>query len=341
MVPLARPFANGRELELVDEVLRSGVLDHGPMLDRFEQRFAHVVGSRHAIAATSAATALQLVAATSGWGNGDELVASPCATVASATMTRLLGVGVTCCDLDPVTLGIDVDALERVVGDRTRGIIAQDAFGWPVDHVRLTELAASRDAVAIVDVGGALAASGPVSVARLFTLSADVELTTGTGAVLCTDDDATAGAWRELAARASFDCRLGDVPAAVGMAQLERLPRTIALRELVAGEYLRLLERVDGIELPPARHESIARTWPRFWVLVDAAIERDRVRMALANTGIETGIPRVDRASLESAGLAVAADVAARALALPCFPQLSPQQQERVVASLADVVEGV
>lgn len=338
-VPLARAFSNTRELELVDEVLRSGVLDCGPMLDRFEQRFAHVVEARHAIATTSAVTAMQLVAATAGWGSGDDIVQAPFGTVSPATLARTLGVTSTLVDADANTLGTDLDSLEAAIGDRTRGIIAVDALGWPVDVDTVARIVDGRDIVAIVDVAGALGAATRSSLTRLFTLAADVEVTTGTGAVLCTDDDALADAWRDLSARDALDCRLGDVPAAVGLAQLERLPRTIALRELVSAEYARLLRDVPGLTLPPVQVDGAARAWPRYWVLVDPSIDRDAVVEALRLAGIETRLARLEQPPGEPSQLPVASDVAARALALPCFPQLSPQQQERVVAALVDALE--
>ncbi|MCB0878977.1 MAG: DegT/DnrJ/EryC1/StrS family aminotransferase [Thermoleophilia bacterium] len=336
VVPLTRTFANGRELELVDEVLRSGRLHDGPMLRRFEERIAHVTGSAHTVATSSPVTALQLVAATSGWGIGDEVATSPFGAIGPSTIARVLGVTPAIVDIDPVTLGTDVNALAAAIGSRTRGVIAVDAFGWPTSPELLGTIARDHDVVLVQDVGGALGARSAAPI-TLISLDARSQVGVGSGAVLCTDDAALAQAWRELAASASIDCRLGDVAAAIGLAQLERLPRTIAMYELVADDYVRLLERVPGVEVPPVRSGDLARSWSRFWILLDDSEARDRVARQLSSSGVETEMP--DPVEHGGASIATATGVAARALALPCWPQLSPQQQERIVATIHDAIE--
>jgi dTDP-4-amino-4,6-dideoxygalactose transaminase len=330
-IPIAHAFANGRELELVDEVLRSGVLRDGAMLRRFEERFAHVTGSGHAVAIASPIAAMRLVATTSGWSAGTPIVVGAFATIRADVLEHVLGVHVVEVDLDASTLGVEPEALCAAVDATTRGIVVPDSFGWPAPIDRVREVA-GEGCVVVGDLGGVTCEPRARGAVRLYSLASGLELSTGTGAVLCTEDASVAATWRALAAPENLDCRLVETSAAIGLAQLERLPRSVALREMVAADYARLLAQVDGLSIPPAELGGAVRGWSRYWVLVDEPDRRDSTCAILASVGIETDVPT---ASVELARCPVARDIAARAIGLPCFPQLSPQQQERIVATLA------
>ena len=83
-IPLARPDLGAREEELVLEVLRSGRLSLGPVLERFERDFAAWLGVEDAVAVSSGTAALHLGVRALGWGPGDEVITSPFSFVASA-----------------------------------------------------------------------------------------------------------------------------------------------------------------------------------------------------------------------------------------------------------------
>ena len=83
-IPLAKPEIGEREEELVLEVLRSGRLSLGPVLERFEREFASWLGVDDAVAVSSGTAALHLGVRQLGWGEGDEVVTSPFSFVASA-----------------------------------------------------------------------------------------------------------------------------------------------------------------------------------------------------------------------------------------------------------------
>src|SRR2546421_13115935 len=85
-IPLARPVIGQREEELVLETLRSGRLSLGPLLERFEQRFAQVVDAPLASAVSSGTAALHLAIRAAGVADGDEVITSPFSFVASANV---------------------------------------------------------------------------------------------------------------------------------------------------------------------------------------------------------------------------------------------------------------
>ena len=95
------------------EVLRSGRLSLGPMLERFEREFAAWLGVDDAVAVSAGTAALHLGVRALGWGAGDEVVTTPFSFVASANCLLYEGVEPVFCDVDPVTLNLDPDAAAR------------------------------------------------------------------------------------------------------------------------------------------------------------------------------------------------------------------------------------
>src|SRR6186997_2619171 len=106
-IQLARPEIGAREEELVLEVLRSGRLSLGPMLERFEREFASWLGIDDAVAVSSGTAALHLGVRAFGWGEGDEILTSPFSFVASANCLLYEGATPVFCDIDPETLCMD------------------------------------------------------------------------------------------------------------------------------------------------------------------------------------------------------------------------------------------
>ena len=366
VVPLAQPFLNGREVELVTEVIRSGRLSLGPMLTRFETMFAEFVGTKHAVAVSSGTAGLHVAAITAGWGPGDEVITSPFTFVSSANIARYTGATVTFADIDEQTLNMDPAAVEAAVTDKTAGIVPVDIFGWPVDMDALDAIARRHSLTMVQDSCEALGAKyGGRNVGSgtgwpsVFAFYANKQMTTGEGGMICTDDDALAEQWRSLINqgradsgqwlahdRLGFNFRLSDVASAIGVAQVEKLPRILALRQQVAAEYTRMLADIPGVQTPLRDGGGNERSWFVYWVVLDEGIDRNDVMQQLNDRGIQCKpyLPSVHlqpmyrELGFREGMFPVSESVSRRSLALPFFPAMSPQQQERVVAELRDVL---
>jgi perosamine synthetase len=331
------------------------------MLARFERMFAEFVGAKHAIAVSSGAAGLHVAAVTAGWGPGDEVIMSPFSVAGSANVARHTGASVTFVDVDPHTLNMDPSAIDAAITSRTRGIVAVDTFGWPADMEAIGAIAAQHGLALVEDASEALGTKDRGRIigrssawTTVFAFDASGQLTTGTGGMLCSDDDVEAEELRSLVDqgrmvggqwlahdRLGFNFRLGDVASAVGVGQLEKLPRTLALRQQVAAEYTRLLADVSGVTTPLADGDGNERSWLAYRVVLDEDIDRAHVMRRLAERGIECSpdLPSIHlQPAFREGMLPVAESIGARTLAIPFFPQMSPQQQERVVVELRDAV---
>src|SRR2546427_4039877 len=130
-VPLSRPYLDEREEELVLEVLRSGRLSLGPVIDRFEEQFAAKVGAPYAAAVSSGTAGLHLLCIAAGVQPGDEVITSPYSFAASANCFVYEGGVPVFADIDPRTFNLDPAAGEAAGTPRTKAVVAGGIFRYP------------------------------------------------------------------------------------------------------------------------------------------------------------------------------------------------------------------
>jgi dTDP-4-amino-4,6-dideoxygalactose transaminase len=362
-IPLSRPYLDEREEELVLDVLRSGRLSLGPAIERFEQLVAERVGAPYAAAVSSGTAGLHLLAHMAGVRSGHEAITSPFSFVASANCAIYEGTTPVFADIDPRTLNLDPAAVEAAITERTRLIVAVDVFGYPCELDELRAIANRYGLALIEDSAEALGAEykgtplGSHGVPAVFAFYPNKQVTTGEGGIVTTHDEeewrllrslrnqgrADAGGWLAHP-RLGWNYRIGDLSAAVGIAQLEKLDLMLSLRSQVAARYGRLLAEVDGVEAPALDDADHRRSWFVYVVLLAEDVDRERVIAELAEQGIETSryFPLIhlqpymrERYGFAEGLCPVAEAVAPRTLALPFFPRLEAEDQERVVEALA------
>lgn len=365
MIPLAKPEMGAREEELVLEVLHSGQLSLGPMLERFEREFAAWLGADDAVAVSSGTAALHLGVRANGWGADDEVVTSPLSFVASANCLLYEGARPVFCDVDPETLNIDPAAAAAAVGERTVGLLPIHIFGYPAATPDLEALAASRGLGLLEDACEALGAVdsegkrvGTRGNLASFAFYANKQLATGEGGMIVPPDPTLAERLRSERnqARAAdmgwldhgglgFNYRLSDVASALGVAQLEKLDSMLTGRERVAGLYAEGLGAlaIDGLVLPGPGRAPERRSWFVYVVQLPEEVDRDATIRDLGERGVASKpylpcihlFPHLRELGYREGQFPVAEAASARSLALPFFPSMSESQVAQVCESLA------
>ena len=361
-IPLARPLLDEREEELVLDVLRSGRLSLGPTIDRFEELLAERIGAPYVAAVSSGTAGLHLLARSAGLGPGDQAITSPISFASSANCFIFEGAEPVFADVDPRTLNLDPAALEAAITERTKAVVAVDMFGYPCELDEIRAICERHGLALIEDSAEALGAEyrglpiGSHGVPGVFGFYPNKQVTTGEGGVVFTQSeeewrlvrslrnqgrDYDGGAWFHHA-RLGFNYRWTDVQAAIGIGQLEKLDRLLALRTAVAERYRRLLDGVE-VELLCADDADHRRSWFVYVVVLPRGIDRGRVIEELRVQGIGSAdyVPCVhlqpymrERFGFAEGMCPVAEDIASRTLALPLYPHLEPEDQERVVEAL-------
>jgi dTDP-4-amino-4,6-dideoxygalactose transaminase len=365
-IPLSRPYLDEREEELVLEVLRSGQLSLGPAISRFEELFAERVGARYAAAVSSGTAGLHLGVRLAGVGAGDEVITSPYSFVASANCAIYEGAMPVFADIDPDTLNLDPAAVEAAVTERTKAIVPVDVFGYPCELDELTAICEQHGLALVEDACEGLGARyrgrplGSTGNLAIFAFYPNKQLTTGEGGVVTTDSEEEWELLKSLSnqgrgdtaswlhhVRLGWNYRIDDLSAAVGIAQLEKLDTLLGLRAEVARRYTELLATVDGVETLLADDADHERSWFVYVVKLARDVDRDRVIATLEEQGVVTRpyLPSIhlqpymrERYGFREGMCPVSEDASRRTLALPFFPQLEREDQERVVEALRAAV---
>jgi perosamine synthetase len=366
-VRLTVPYTDEREVEAVARVLATGYLTQGPKVAEFEGRIARLVGSRHAFAMSSCTTALHLALVALGIGPGDDVLVPDFTFPATANVVVQQGARPILVDVRPDTFNLDPGDLGARLTPRTRAIIPVHAFGLAADMAGVMEFAHRHGLRVIEDAACALGARyrgrfcGAIGDVGCFSFHPRKSITTGEGGMIVTDDDAVAARIRLLRSHggvrpegaaylefhaAGFNYRLSDLQAAVGVAQLEKLEWVLQRRRELAGRLTGLLGQVRGVT-PPIEPEGCLHTYQSYVVLLDDALDRDRVIAAMGRRDIETTLgtyalhaqPFFREAYGYTAGDLPGSHRAFRqSLTLPLYPQMEPDDPERVVEALASAI---
>jgi perosamine synthetase len=376
-IPLARPDLGAREEEIVLEVLRSGQLSLGPVLERFERDFAAWLGTEDAVAVSSGTAALHLGVRALGWGSGDEVVTTPFSFVSSANCLLYEGARPVFCDIDPLTLNMHPEAARAAVTERTTGLLPVHVFGYPAAMEELERLAGDRglgiledaaEAAGAVDESGVrVGTRGNIAV---FAFYANKQLVTGEGGIAIPPGAGVAermrsernqGRARDMGwlghQRLGFNYRLTDLQSALGVAQVERAEELIAARRRVAALYAEALGALgaapagegdpDELVLGCSDRGEARRSWFVYVLQLPAGTDRDAVIASLAAEGIDSKayLPCIhlmphyrERFGFSEGQFPVAEAVSARSLALPFFTAMGEVEVERVAGALASVL---
>jgi dTDP-4-amino-4,6-dideoxygalactose transaminase len=356
VIAVNTPHIGEEEEALVLEVLRSGQLVKGPMLERFEAAVGRVAGTTHAVAVNSGTSALVAALMAHGVGPGDEVVTSPFTFVATLNAILLVGARPRFVDIGD-DFDLDPDQLATALGPDTRAIMPVHLYGLPADVPRMVAACEGRDVAVVEDAAQALGASVDGTPAGgfgtgCFSFYATKNVTTAEGGVVTTDDDLIADAVRLLRdqgqrstyeyARPGFNFRMTELQAALGVAQLARLDGINDARRRNAEMLTSGLDDIEGLILPrtPAGRTHVFHQYT-VRVTERASLHRDELQRCLSALGIATGVyyprpvfeyecfrsdPRVGSPETPRT-----ARMAREVLSLPVHPRLEVSDIEHIV----------
>lgn len=199
IIPYGRHQLDEADIQAVVDVMRSGALTQGPMVEAFEEAVASYVGVKHAVAVSSCTAALHLAAMAADLGPGQSLVTSPITFVASANAAAYVGARATFADIDPVTLNLSSEALSDVLSRRrdVRMVVPVHLAGLPCDMPAIRAAADLAGAVVVEDAAHALGSTYPDgtrvgacphSLMTVFSFHPVKAIASGEGGLITTND---------------------------------------------------------------------------------------------------------------------------------------------------------
>lgn len=269
MISIAKPVMGDEEKKAVLEVLDSGIIAQGPKVKEFEQGFAELCGVKHAIATTSGTTALHMALLAHDIGPGDEVITSPFTFIASANSVLFVGAKPVFVDIDPRTFNMDSAQIEAAITPNTKAIMPVHLYGMLCDMNEIMAIAEKHNLVVIEDAcqshGAALNGKKAGAFGTgTFSLYPTKNMTSAEGGMITTDDDEINELCRVIRNHGmrrryyhdqlGYNFRMTDVHAAIGNAQLQKLPANNAKRRANAQYYNENLEGVIVPFIPDGMH---------------------------------------------------------------------------------------
>jgi dTDP-4-amino-4,6-dideoxygalactose transaminase len=347
----------------LDEAFRrvtdSGQFVGGEFVNRFEQEWADYCGTRYAVGVSDGTAAIELALKALGIGDGAEVIVPANTFIATWEAVVAAGVKPAPIDVDPQTLLMTAEAVERACTPRTAAVIVVHLYGQPVDMDAMRAVADRRGIALIEDAAQAHGATwrgkraGSFGDAGCFSFYPGKNLGAfGDAGAVVTNDRQVADRIRSYAnhGRSPTEAnrhlvvgsnrRLDGIQAAILSAKLPHLERWNAGRRRVAGFYRNAL---SGL---PVRPVSVAAGAVSVHHLAVIEVDRrDEVRAALSAAGIGTGIHYAEPCHLQPAfpefgamSLPVSERAAGRILSLPMGPHVTADQVNRVAGVLAEAV---
>lgn len=373
-LPFALPDISRAEIDEVVRTLESGWLTTGVKTKEFESDFAKFLGGDpglEAISVNSATAGMHLALEAIGLGPGDEVITTDYTFTATAEVVRYLGADPVFVDIDPVSMNLDLAAVERAITSRTKAIMPVHFAGLGCDMPAVLELARRKGLRVIDDAAHSL----PTRVrgkmigqfdtdATVFSFYATKTIATGEGGMVVTrkpeiakrcrvmrlhgiDRDAfdrytsKKPAWYYEVVAPGFKYNLTDVASSLGIHQLRRAYEMRDGRARIAAAYD---EAFAGLPIHRPAHASPGDVHAYHLYVIrlrdDAPIGRDQFIERMAAAGIGCSVHFIplhlhpywrDQYRLRPEQFPVAHDAFQRAVSLPIYTKMTASDVSRVV----------
>ncbi len=363
MIPLFKPYMDDEEVDAVATVIRSGWIGLGPKTTEFERQFAQYIGVPHVVGLNSATAALDMAMRLLDIHHGDQVIVPTMTFVSTAHVVAYNLATPVFADVDPTTLNIDVEDVERKITPATRAIIPVHYGGRPVDIDALRHVAGN---IPIIEDAAHACGSvykgkkcGSLGDLACFSFQAVKNLATGDGGAIALNNktladrskrlrwmgidkgtwDRTEGdkryVWDYAVSEIGFKSHMNDITAAIGLVQLKKLDQMNARRRDIARRYTTELSGLPWLELPPGDTVTSSSSWHIYCIQSDY---RDDLNAFLGQQGIGTGVHYRPIHTYECYGnhpyLPVAELVFRRILSLPMHPGLTDADVDHIIASI-------
>ena len=317
IIPISLPVTGEEEWQALKEPITTGWLTSGPKVRAFEEAFAARHTVKHAIAVTSATTALHLALIALDIKEGDEVIVPAFTWVSTANVVLYQGAKVVFVDIDPTTFNIDPEKLKDKITSKTKAIMVVHLFGLcaPMDEIK--SIAGN---IPLIEDGACAAGSaykgvpaGGLGLMGCFSFHPRKSITTGEGGMITTNDDALAEKLQILRNHGAsiseeqrhhgaqpyilpdfnvlgYNYRMTDLQGALGCVQLKKLDSFIDERSKWANYYEQQLSSIEWIKTPSFTSD-FKHGWQSYVLLIDeekSPITRNQIMEKLQELGIST-----------------------------------------------------
>lgn len=332
-------------------------------INRFEELFKEHLGVKYAIATSSCTGALHMGMAVLDIGPGDEVIMADTNWIATASPIVHLGAKPVFVDILPDSWCIDPDKAEAAITPKTKAIVAVHLYGNLCDMGRLLAIGEKYGIPVIEDAAEAIGSvyrgkrAGSIGAFGAFSFHGTKTLTTGEGGMFVTNNadlfervltlsnhgrsrSQTKQFWPDIV---GFKYKMSNIQAAIGCAQMERIEGLINRKREIYATYRDILENLAGVSMNPEPEGVVNGAWmPTVVFTPETGITRQKLQAAFADENADARVffwPLSSLPMFEQVTANVnALDIPGRAINLPSYHDLNLEDQERVIATVKNLV---
>lgn len=316
-IPVFKPLIEQEEIAAAVASLENGWLGMGASVGQFEKELKNYIGceDRHVVAVSTGHAALHLSMMLIGLQPGDEVITPSFNNIADFQAILAVGAKPVLCDIREDTLCIDVDKAEKLIGPKTKAIIAMDYDCCLADHNAIAALANKYNLRVIHDAAHAFGSYyegkkvGTFSDILMFSFDPVKTITCidGGAVVVKTQEEvdklhqmrligmgqpasvmyANQRAWTYDVTSLGFRYHMANLHAAIGISQLAKMPKITSGRQEACKLYNELLGNLDQVITPKSDFTQVT---PFLYYIRVSANHRQALRDYLQEKGIDTGI---------------------------------------------------
>jgi perosamine synthetase len=354
--PVYRPSLKGNERKYVLDCLDTNwISSRGNYIQLFEQKFAEYTHIEHSTSVCNGTAAVLLALMTLDIQPGDEVIVPSLVYVAVPNMVLFLGATPVFVDSMYTSWQMDPAEIRRKITSKTKAIIVVHTYGHPCDMDAISKISHEYGLYLVEDCAEALGSTyknhhvghwGHISTYSFF---GNKTITTGEGGMVVSRSEelikkafhfknqgvTSKVYWHDVLAN---NFRMTNITAAIGLAQIERIEEILENKARIAKHYQTCFEG-SGYEF----HQQLEDVHHSYWmcsILARNASEREPLREQLLAKGIETRpffypaqtMPIYN--SQPADNTPVTADLSARGLNLPSYPELTNQDVEFISSAV-------
>lgn len=370
MIKSSRGCCSKEELQQVQEAFDYGYFGLAYKTNEFEQEIGKYLGTdRYVIATNTGTTALHLALDSIGISEGDEVIMPSFTFIATAQAVEMCGGKVVFCEIHPDTFLMDVEDVRRKITNKTKAIMPVHYAGRPCDMDALMEIHEKTGIRIIEDAAHAFGSEykgqkiGSFGDITCFSFDSIKVITCGDGGAIITNNDAVEDfakkkrllgidrktmvekdwkkrSWVYDVTTIGYRYHLGNINAAIGLAQLKKIDRFIQRRREICHLYDDELKGVTGIQLMPSKYDTIT---PFMYVVRIKDDKRNALKDFLMENDIESGISYIPCHTFslfkeDGANLPITDQIYKEILCLPIHPELTDEDIREVASRIKEFI---
>ena len=367
-VPVNEPYLLGNEKKYLNKAIKEGFISSaGPLVEKFERKFAKRVKRKFAISVSSGTAALQLAFESLNIKKKAEVIL-PSFTIISCVLPIIrCGAVPVLVDSDPITWNMDVNQIEKKITRKTKAIIAPHIYGLPIDMDPLLKIAKKYNLRVIEDAAEVLGLKyknkecGSFGDVSTFSFYANKHITTGEGGMIVTNNKKIAEKCRSLRNICfnkerrflhydlGWNFRFTNLQSAVGLAQLEKLNFFVRKKRKIGNFYNKELSKINIFNTPLKRKKYAENIYWVYGLVLKrkSPIKLDFFMNLLKKNGVETRNffwPLHKQPVLKKMGffknikLPVSEHLAKNGLYLPTGLSVTLKQQKYVINKIKKII---